>query len=319
MAAAATPVDRRALGGSGRTVSSVALGTAALGLPYGAPGGERPAPPPAVARETIEEAVKAGVTFFDTAPTYGDAERLVGEAIGDDERCFVATKLQTPPGGWAQLSADRVRVAVRASLERSLERLRRPSVEMLQIHNADRTTVNSANLIESLEELREEGLVATIGATVYGEDDALAVLESRSFDSVQVAYGPLDRRAERGVIPRAGDVGVGIVARSVMLRGVLSPAGRSMPNELAPLRIAAERFRDAMGAGWEELPGAALAFVLARPGISAALIGPRDAVELASLLADGARFTATAKALGPFDAAVPESLLDPRQWASAPP
>lgn len=309
-------VETRALGRSGLRSSSLWLGTAALAVPYGAPGAERPPPARTVAARTLKAALAAGITAIDTAPAYGQAEALVGDVAGAAD-CLIATKLAVPPEGWAALDGRATRAAVRASAEASLRVLRRERLDLLQIHNATAEILEWGAILAALEELRAEGLVAAIGATVYGEADALAAIASDEIEVVQMAYSALDRRPERRALPAAAARGTAVTVRSVLLRGVLSAAGRPLAGDprLAPLAAAAEAFRRAVGASWEELPGAAVAWAARRPGIDAVVLGPRDAEELTELLAGARRAEAAVAAAGdgwftPLD----DALLDPRGW-----
>jgi aryl-alcohol dehydrogenase-like predicted oxidoreductase len=299
----------------GRSSSAaVGIGTAALAVPYGAPGSERVAPEPAAARRTLLAAVERGVRFVDTAPAYGDAEGLVGAALGDREECTLATKIAIPPCGWEELSPEQIRVHIRASAEASLRALRRERLDVLQVHNADEALVHRGAVGQALVELRDAGLVGMTGATVYGEANALAVIASPAFDVVQVAFSALDRRAERTVLPAATAAGTTVVARSLLLRGVLSPAGRRLNGPFAALAAEADAVRMALGASWEELPGAAVAFVLSRPGIACALLGPRDESELIALLDEAERFKDAAAKLELSPPQLPDWLLDPSRW-----
>jgi len=310
-------LELRPVGRSALTVTSLGLGTAALAVPYGAPGAERAAPPRAVAADAVAAALDAGIQLIDTAPAYGDAESIVGDVAGDAD-CRVATKLAIPRDGWLALDGAATRSTVRASAESSLRALRRERLDLLQIHNADIELLGRSHVVQAIEELRSEGLVALIGATVYGEDNALAALDLEGIDVVQVAHSALDRRAERSIVPRASAAGASVMTRSALLRGVLTPAGRDLSGVFAPLREAADAFRVAIGAGWEELPGAAVAWAATRPGITSTIIGPRDAGELADLLAGAEAFLTTARDIGIdwWRELAPE-LLDPRSWPQA--
>jgi len=281
------------------SVSAVGIGTAALAVPYGPPGAERPAPDAAAATQTLRNAFASGIDFVDTAPGYGNAESLVANA-SDGFDTVVATKVvATDPA------------EVRASADRSRARLRRTRLDLLQVHNADTALIEDGRVPQALARLRSEGVVTLTGATVYDEQDALAAISCGHFDCVQIAYSALDRRPERRVFSAADSAGVSVIARSVLLRGVLSPAARDLAGPFAPLRDAADRFRRSVGAEWEELPGAALAFVLSRPEVAAVIIGPRDADELRDLLETAERFAGIEHA---DDPRLPDELVDPRLW-----
>jgi aryl-alcohol dehydrogenase-like predicted oxidoreductase len=291
------------------------IGTAALSVPYGAPGAQRPAPHPEQARRVLRTAVERGVRLVDTAPAYGESETLVGRVLGDRDGCVIATKLAIPAAGWDALSPAETRAHVRASAAASLRSLRRERLDLLQVHNADERLLRRGAVTEALLELQARGWVARIGATVYGEAAALAVIGARASDVVQIAYSALDRRPERRVLPAAAAAGTAVVARSLLLRGVLSSAGRELDGPFAALGVATDAVRRSLRASWEELPGAAVAFVASRPGIACALLGPRDEAELLVLLDHAARFDAVAEGLQlPAPAELPEWLLDPSHW-----
>jgi aryl-alcohol dehydrogenase-like predicted oxidoreductase len=203
-------------------------------------------------------------------------------------------------------------------VQRSLEDLRRTRIDLLQVHNADAGLIARGEVTAVLEELRRENLVLACGATVYGEGNALAAIGCRTFDAVQVAYSALDRRPERTLVSAAAGSNTSLISRSILLRGVLSPAGRLLEGPFAPLGAAADAFRTAAGASWEELPGAAVGFALTRPGITCTLVGPRDESELDALLSGAARFTDRLRHLtGGWDRHLTEDLLDPTRWPTA--
>jgi aryl-alcohol dehydrogenase-like predicted oxidoreductase len=305
----------RQLGSSTLYVGALGIGTAALSTPYGAPGAERSAPAAAAAVRTLEHALRCGISFIDTAPAYGDAESVVGAACRGAD-CRIATKLAIPGHGWETLSSAAISEHVRRSVHRSLIALQRDRIDLLQVHNADRDLVARGDVPGALEALRRENLVLACGATVYGEENALAAISCPVFDAVQIAYNALDRRPERIVVAAAAEHGTSLIVRSVLLRGVLSSAGRELDGEFAVLRAGADRFRVAIGASWEELPGAAVAFALTRPGISCTLLGPRDIDELDLLLRGAEQFLDAARVLrGDWDAGMTPALLDPSRWA----
>lgn len=290
------------------------LGTAALAVPYGPPGSERPAPEPAGARRTLRTAWERGLRFFDTAPAYGQAEALLGAALAGAEGGTVATKLAIPPGGWETLSPAQTRAHVRASARASLQALRRERLDVLQIHNAQDTLIRRGAVIHALAELRQEGLVSSLGATVYGKANALAAIAAPDLDVVQIAFSAIDRRFEGRVLPAAAAASKMLVARSLLLRGVLSVAGRDLHGPFAPLGTAVATVRQAFGVSWEDLPGAAVAYVATRSGIARALLGPRDEVELRALLDRAEYFHDVAASWRPPAPDLPAWLLDPSCW-----
>lgn len=305
----------RQLGGSRLRVGALGIGTAALSTPYGAPGAERSPPGASTAARTLEHALARGISLIDTAPAYGDAEAVVG-AVCKGSDCAIATKLAIPEQGWQTMSPAAISDHVRRSVERSLAALGREQIDLLQVHNADSDLVARGEVPAALEALRSEQLVVACGASVYGEENALAAISCPVFDAVQIAYSALDRRPERIVVAAAGEHATGLIVRSVLLHGVLSSAGRELSGAFGALGAGADRFRVAIGASWEQLPGAAVAFALTRPGISTSLLGPRDSDELDRLLSDAELFLDAARGLrGDWDRELTPQLLDPSRWA----
>ncbi|HXI28127.1 MAG TPA: aldo/keto reductase, partial [Vicinamibacterales bacterium] len=194
----------RLLGTTGLTVSALSLGTVSLGVDYGiAAPGEFGRPDEADAIALVRAARDCGITLFDTAPAYGDSERIVGTAVGRDPRAIIATKVPASGSGQAAI----------ASIESSLRALRRDALDIVQIHNATRDTIDNRALTDALLDAKRRGLVRAIGASVYGEDAALAVIATGAFGVLQVALNALDQRMRDRVLPAAAAAGVGVVVR----------------------------------------------------------------------------------------------------------
>ena len=303
----------RPLGRTGLTVSALALGTVALGVEYGiAAPGEFGRPEEADAIRLVHAALDRGVTLIDTAPAYGESERIVGRAAGRDRRAIIATKV-TPPISNSQS-------AIRTSLESSLRALDRDVLDIVQIHNATREMIAEGAVTDALLDAQRRGLIRVLGASVYGEDAAMAVIESGAYGVLQVAMNALDQRMLRTVLPAAAAAGVGVIVRSAFLKGALTPKAQWLPEPLAPLRDAAARARDLLAGGsWDRLPDAAMRFCLSVPGVASVLTGARTIRELDEALA--------AEGAGPLDPAVlssasalaldEERLVNPAHWPVA--
>lgn len=314
-------MNYRLLGSTGLRVSALSLGTASLGLDYGiAAPGEFGRPDEEAAVHLVRAALDRGITLIDTAPAYGNAERIVGRAIRSDSRAIIATKVSPP-----QLDAAGSGVGPTAhggsqlqrSLESSLRALNRDVLDIVQVHNATRELIESPAMTDALLDVKRRGLLRVLGATVYGEDAALAVVHSGAYGVMQVALNALDRRMMRKVIPAAAASGIGVVVRSALLKGALTSKAQWLPDALAALHDASLRARDTLAGGsWDRLPGVAVRFCLAAPHVASVLAGPRTIAELDIAL--------EAEAAGPLDgptltragelAIDDERLLDPSCW-----
>lgn len=135
----------------------------------------------------IRKAVALGVNYFDTAPGYGNglSEELLGAALeGVKTPLFLATKVF-----WADPAK------LRSSVEESLKRLRRSSVDLMQLHGSSYTAdqvkeiLRPGGIAEQMHRMREEGLFSRLGFTTEDNNaGSYALIESGEFDAIQLAY-----------------------------------------------------------------------------------------------------------------------------------
>jgi aryl-alcohol dehydrogenase-like predicted oxidoreductase len=138
------------------------------------------------ADQILEVLLEYGINHIDTAASYGESELRIGPWMREHRsRFFLATK-----------TGDRTYEGARASLHRSLERLRVDQVDLLQLHNlVDEkewaTALGAGGALEALTEARAQGLVRFIGITGHGSQVAamhMRSLERFAFDSVLFPY-----------------------------------------------------------------------------------------------------------------------------------
>jgi aryl-alcohol dehydrogenase-like predicted oxidoreductase len=167
-----------------------------------------------------------GVNHIDTAADYGDSELRIGPWMAEHRgRFFLATK-----------TGDRTGPGARASLERSLERLRVDQVDLIQLHNLvepDEWEVahGPGGAVEALAQARDEGLVRFVGVTGHGTRIArmhLRSLERHPFDSVLLphSYAALQDEAYRADVEELLAV---CEARGVAVQTIKSAARRRWP------------------------------------------------------------------------------------------
>lgn len=150
-------------------------------------------------RELVVRALDAGVRVFDSSPMYGDAERLLAEALGDRRaEAFVATKVWTPSEAEG-----------RAQLDRAL-RWFGGRIDLMQLHNLVAWEAH----LPVLEAARDEGRIGRIGATHWSAGafpELLEVMATGRVDAVQVPYNPRQREVERDVLPLAAELGLAVL------------------------------------------------------------------------------------------------------------
>jgi aryl-alcohol dehydrogenase-like predicted oxidoreductase len=310
----------RTLGRTNLQVSALALGTVELGLDYGIPApGHFGRPAEAEAIRLVHAALDAGINFIDTARAYGESEAVLGKALqGRRQEVVLATKvgLYRPDGTLP--SGEALRTHMLDSLETSLRLLQTDYVDLWQLHLVDEAVLAQRETIAAVfAEVQAAGKVRYTGGSFYGAKTAELALPHNLFDALQVTYSVLDQRLADRVFPQAQQQGVGIVVRSVLLKGALTERADHLPDQLEPLRARSRRFRQLVAEAQLGLDAAqvALAFGLAHPQIDAVLVGVRNEAELAADLAAVAcqlppAFQAQLATLRLDD----EDLLNPSTW-----
>lgn len=292
-------MQRRRLGRTGCMVSEISLGTVELGLAYGFASAK---PDEAVAAKVLHHALDRGIDFIDTARAYGDSEAIIGRALKERRKeFFLATKALLTGG-------------VEASVDESLRCLQTDCVDLLMVHSAPGDTIDGAPFLEALACVKRSGKTRFLGASVYGEESALAAIACGKYDVLQIAYSALDRRPETRVLPAAAAADVGIVVRSVLLRGALTPRYKSLPDTLAPIRFAVEEMQ---GVDSEEgLPELSYRYVLGHLQVHTALVGTADPVEVdaAARYASRGPLSPGIRARLQEVAISDEQLLNPGSW-----
>jgi len=265
----------RRLGRTGLSVSQLGLGTVELGLKYGI--GKHTSPPSeAEAVALLHFALDSGINLIDTARTYGASESIIGKALkGRRQEYILVSKVQPHPGN---------SLIVQTLVEESLRDLQTDNVDVMMLHCRADESAPDPDSIDALQRLREAGKVRFIGTSVYGSSAALAAIRDGAFDCLEIAYNALDRRSEGGVLDSAKEKDIGILARSVLLKGALTERFHSLPAELNALKAAVEQLVELAG-GPHELPRFAYRYVLSREPPHSALVGTASRAELQACIA----------------------------------
>jgi len=260
------------LGDTGLSVSRLGLGTAEIGFAYGIGPRSLPAEDEAVA--LLQKTVALGITFFDTANYYGEAEARLGKSgILDNPNVVVETKCAQFLEKGEYFSPEELEEKIRAQVNDSLEKMRVPTLSILMLHGPSREQIEEGVLLHILQKLKQEGLIKFIGISARGEGPALAAVSAEGVDVVQVAYSILDQRMAKEVLPLAQKRGVGIVNRSVLLKGSLTPLRAKLPVGLEPLRTATDKIEEIAISLGMDLPTLAIRFAISNPLIATSLIG----------------------------------------------
>jgi aryl-alcohol dehydrogenase-like predicted oxidoreductase len=305
----------RTLGRTGMKVSPYALGA----MMFGAIGN----PDHDDSIRIIHKALDAGINFVDTADAYshGESEEIVGKALkGRRDDVVLATKLWMPMGDDPNQRGNSRRW-IMTEIEHSLRRLQTDHVDLYQIHRPDPDT-DIEETLSALSDLIHSGKVRAIGSSTMPASDIVEaqwVAQRRGlerFRAEQPAYSILSRGIEAEVLPVAQRYGMGTLVWSPLAQGLLTGRVRKgQPTDLHRVarfkHLSDERRIDAVEqlipvaekAGLP-LTHLAMAFAIAHPGVTSAIIGPRTMEQLDDLLA-GVDVTLTDEILDRIDEIVP--------------
>jgi aryl-alcohol dehydrogenase-like predicted oxidoreductase len=305
----------RTLGRTGIKVSAYAFGAMMLGA-VGNPDHEE-------SIRIVHKALDAGINFIDTADAYshGESEEIVGAALkGRRDDVVLATKLWMPMGDDPNQRGNSRRW-IMTEVENSLRRLQTDYIDLYQIHRPDPDT-DIEETLSALSDLIHSGKVRVIGTSTMPASDIVEaqwVAERRGlerFRTEQPPYSILDRGIETEVLPVAQRYGLGTLVWSPLAQGMLT--GRIRKGQQTDLRRAT-RFRHItdehrIDAVERIIPVAeeaglpmthlAMAFAIAHPGVTSALIGSRTMEQLDDVLA-GVDVTLTDEILDRLDEIVP--------------
>lgn len=272
------------LGKTDLSVSRIGLGTVEIGLPYGI--GEVALASEKEAERVLKTAVDLGITYFDTARGYGVAEERIGKfGIPAMSGIVVGTKCAQFLEKGEDPRGQELEKRIREEVEESLKALRVESLQLLQLHGGSKEQIERGELVDIVRRLIEEGKVQYAGIATRGEKAPLAAIDSGFFATVQTAFSILDQRMGPLVLPRANEKGVGIINRSVLLKGALTAAVQKLPAELDLLK---ERSAKAAAIAKEigaDLPTLAYRYVLSKQAVSCALVGTIEPQHLRVALA----------------------------------
>lgn len=299
------------LGSTGLDISRLCLGCMTFGEPDAGTHpwtlGEE------ASRPIIKHAVEQGINFFDTANSYsaGTSETIVGKLLREftrREETVIATKVFFPPnmgqGSPKPNEKGLSRKAIMASIDASLTRLGTDYVDLYQIHRWDYGT-SIEETMEALHDVIKAGKARYIGASSmyawqFAKAQQVAAANGWSkFVSMQNYLNLVYREEEREMIPLCLDQGVGLMPWSPMARGRLTrPHGQqtertktdlvgqtlSSATDVEDGRVIAvvEQIAGERGVHMARI---ALAWVLAKRGVSAPIVGASKAAQLDDAIA----------------------------------
>ncbi|MEO7650372.1 MAG: aldo/keto reductase, partial [Bryobacteraceae bacterium] len=241
--------------------------------------GERQPPDETEAAKLLHLALDLGVNFIDTARAYGESEAIIGRVLMGRRSEFVLVSKALCYHNQG-LSSAALKERITNSAHESLRLLQTEFIDVMMIHSAPLEVIGRGEVLSILKDLKKKGDIGCIGASVYGEESALAAIADGGYDCLQIAYSILDRRHEARVLQAASQAGVGLVARSVLLKGALTERSSLLPEGLSELKSSIAAMQALAVREKVSLPELAYRYVLSQPLPESALVGAASSEEL---------------------------------------
>ncbi|MBX3270191.1 MAG: aldo/keto reductase [Sandaracinaceae bacterium] len=280
-------MQTRSLGRTGLRIGEITLGTWGLGAQsYGPVRPER-------FDETVREALARGVDAFDCAPVWGDAEARVGRLLREAKSdALVITR------GGARLVDGKLQQSFDADAlvrdcEASLERLGRDAIDVYLLHDPGDVTIRAGDWREGVERLERDGKIRAFGVSVGDAEEARLAVDAGA-QVVCLPYNLLMPQTLEDVAGRVRDQGVGVLARSPLMYGLLAgrwtEARRFAEDDHRDRRWNRTSFQERIrqvgelealvGPEHPDLATAALRFGLSHTAVSSVLVGARNPYQI---------------------------------------
>ncbi|MEX2460460.1 MAG: aldo/keto reductase [Paenibacillaceae bacterium] len=291
----------RKLGKNGPEISEIGFGSWAIGGGWSSGWGDQD---DQISSESVRAALDAGVTFYDTAAVYGlgHSEVVIGQALkGDRNKVILATKCGLVWDENGKTSKNGTFDSIIREAEASLRRLGTDYIDLYQMHWPD-TDMNASaeETMRAMDKLVQEGKVRYVGVSNYNIAQLEESLTVRHVDALQPPYSILRHAAEKELLPFCQEKGIGVVGYSSLTSGLLSGnytydtkfdasdwrsrnaahIGEGLKKNVdraEKLKVIASRFD-------LTLPQLAVAYTLAHPALTSAIVGVRKPSHITSVL-----------------------------------
>jgi aryl-alcohol dehydrogenase-like predicted oxidoreductase len=268
-------MHKRSLGNSGLSVSEIAFGGVEIGIPYGIGVKDRSDMLSHLeAIKLLHAALDGGINFFDTARLYGESELIMGKAFHDRrDKVALATKCKYFRDADGQIpSYVALKKIIESSLKESLNALQTDHVDIFMLHQADIAILQNKDVSRVFSELKDSGLIRATGASTYSVEETTLAIESKAWDVIQLPFNLMDQRQQK-VFASAAANGVGLVIRSVLLKGLLSSKGRELHPALKDVEEHVKKYNTLLDDSINDLPSLATKFALSFKEVSSVLVG----------------------------------------------
>jgi len=273
-------MEFRNLANTDHSISSIGMGTWQLAGMMGTVDRKQ-------ATGLIRKAIDRGITFVDCAESYGDSEKLVGEALSDGyrDKCFLATKVST----------DFSAAGVEKAFKKSLNGLKTDWIDLYQIHSYDPETPVEETL-RRMASFQEKGYIRYCGVSNFTVEQLRQARHVLPVVSNQINYNALNRSPEKQMLRYCNREKISVISHSSLAKGLL--CGKYEPDHVFASNDERSGFPGYSGklfadylAMVEELQKVAAEYnlniiqavinwLLAREELTSVLVGPKSIAQL---------------------------------------
>lgn len=221
-------MEYRELGKTGVKVSTVGFGCWAIGARGWGPVDDKDS------IEAVKKAIDVGITFFDTAPSYGfgHSEQVLAKGLGQRRKdIFLATKCGIEWDEEGKIWSNSSPGYIRKDCERSLRNLGTDYVDLLQVHRPDEK-VPIADTMGEMLKLQKEGKIKFIGVSNFSVAQMKECQKYVELVSLQPPYSMINRAIEQEIVPFCLEQKISILAYTPLQQGLLT--GKYTPDTTFP-------------------------------------------------------------------------------------
>lgn len=268
-------MKKRPLGNTGLFVSEIAFGGVEIGMPYGIGVNDTAdmlSEPEAI--NLLHTALDSGINFFDTARMYGESETIMGKAFKQRrDEVIICTKCRhfLDNEGRIPDSPD-LKEIIENSLNDSLTSLQTNHAEVFMLHQVNLEILKNEEIASVFLNLKKKGKIRATGVSTYTSEETQRAIEAGVWDVIQIPFNLMDQR-QGTFFSVAEEKGIGLVVRSVLMKGLLSDRGKNLHPALKKVEKHIAAYRELLQGTSFNLPMLATKFALSFPEVSSILVG----------------------------------------------
>ncbi|MFA5771234.1 MAG: aldo/keto reductase [Thermoplasmata archaeon] len=301
------------LGKTGVQISRLCLGAAQLGMNYGI-NNITGKPSFGESASIIKNAVENGINTFDTAPEYGDSEKILGACLKEFDSGKLVFISKVPPTNWDK-NKETIVDSVKKNVKKTLENLGIKTLSIYLFHRFEDAIKENGLILRELERLKLEGIIEKIGVSTYAPDEAEKALNIEGVEVIQVPFNLIDKRLlENGFLKKAKRKGITVLARSVFLQGLFFKD--NIPDKLKEFWLYRQRILTICEENNITIGELALRYNLSINELDSVLIGvekTEQLIENLRILKKGKLAKETIQEINNLGSA-PEKIINPSLW-----